>query len=248
MRLEIEGLSKRFGGAGAADAHHALRDVSLRCEARCLALIGPSGGGKSTLLRVVAGLETPSAGTVRWNGAPLPPDEPGLRAHRRRIGVVFQAYNLFPHLTALENVTLPLEKVHGLAPGAAQERALSLLERFRLAAHAGKRPAALSGGQRQRVAIVRALAPQPEALLLDEPTSALDPEMTVEVLDMMAELKAEGRDLIVVTHSMGFARQAADEAVFLAEGRVVEAGPAAALFAAPQSEACRAFLARVLKY
>ena len=246
MRLEIEGLTKAFdSGAG---AHLVLGGIDLRCEARCLALIGPSGGGKSTLLRIVAGLETATSGTVRWNGTPLPPDEEGLRGYRRKLGIVFQAYNLFPHLSALENVTLPLEKVHGLGPAAARERAGALLERFHLSAHAGKKPAALSGGQRQRVAIVRALAPQPEALLLDEPTSALDPEMTVEVLDMLAELKAEGRDLIVVTHAMGFARQAADEAAFLADGTIVEAGPAAELFAAPRTERCRAFLARVLKY
>jgi polar amino acid transport system ATP-binding protein len=246
MRLEIAGVTKAFGGAG--DPHPALRGVDLRCEARCLALIGPSGGGKSTLLRIVAGLETASSGTVRWNGAPLPADEAGLRVHRGRLGIVFQAYNLFPHLSALENVTLPLERVHGLAPAAARERAGALLERFQLSAHAAKKPAALSGGQRQRVAIVRALAPQPEALLLDEPTSALDPEMTVEVLDMLAELKTEGRDLIVVTHAMGFARHVADEVAFLADGAVVETGAAEALFAEPQTDRCRAFLARVLKY
>jgi polar amino acid transport system ATP-binding protein len=246
MKLELVGLTKTFGSG--ASAHPALRGVDLRCEGRCIALIGPSGGGKSTLLRVLAGLEAPTSGTARWNGEALPADEDGLRAHRRRIGVVFQAYNLFPHLSALENITLPLEKVHGFSPAAARDRVRELLARFHLEAHGVKKPAALSGGQRQRVAIVRAVAAQPQAVLLDEPTSALDPEMTVEVLDMLAELKAEGGDLLVVTHAMGFARQAADAVVFLAEGRVVEAGPAEPLFAAPRTEACRRFLAKVLKY
>ncbi|SDT90391.1 amino acid ABC transporter ATP-binding protein, PAAT family [Verrucomicrobium sp. GAS474] len=242
MNLELRGLTKTFHG------EPVLRDVTLASSARCLALIGPSGGGKSTLLRIIAGLERPSGGEVRWNGTPIPRDEAGLREHRRHLGVVFQASNLFPHLSALENLTLPLEKVHGLTPADARERALGLLARFRLEAHAGKRPAALSGGQRQRVALVRAVAAQPKAILLDEPTSALDPEMTVEVLDMIGELRAEGCDLIVVTHAMGFARQVADEVAFLAEGRIVEAGPAAPFFDAPQSPVCRAFLEKVLKY
>ncbi len=242
MKLEIEGLTKGFG------AEPVLREVSLRFEGRCLALIGPSGGGKSTLLRILAGLESIDRGTIRWNGTPLPLDEEGRRAHRRRLGVVFQAFNLFPHLSALENITLPLEKVHGLAPAAARERARELLARFRLETHGDKKPAALSGGQRQRVAIVRAVAARPEAVLFDEPTSALDPEMTVEVLDMIGALKAEGCDLIVVTHAMNFARQVADQAAFLSGGTVTETGPAEELFGNPQSEGCRAFLAKVLKY
>ncbi|HEY8965954.1 MAG TPA: amino acid ABC transporter ATP-binding protein [Candidatus Methylacidiphilales bacterium] len=242
MDIELRALTKAF------DGEPVLRDLDLACRGRCLALIGPSGGGKSTLLRIVAGLEEPTSGEVRWNGAPLPRDEAGLRAHRRRIGFVFQAHNLFPHLTALENLVLPLVEVHGLSPGEARERSLGLLARFRLERHAGKRPAALSGGQRQRVALVRAVAAQPQAVLLDEPTSALDPEMTVEVLDMIGELRAEGRDLIVVTHSMGFARQVADEVAFLAEGRIAEAGPAAAFFSAPRAAAAQSFLAKVLKY
>jgi len=242
MKLEIEGLNKGFG------AEPVLREVSLRFEGRCLALIGPSGGGKSTLLRILAGLETLDRGTVHWNGSPLPVDEAGRRSHRRRLGVVFQAFNLFPHLSALENITLPLEKVHGLTSQAARDRALELLARFRLETHAAKKPAALSGGQRQRVAIVRAVAAKPEAVLFDEPTSALDPEMTVEVLDMIGMLKAEGCDLIVVTHAMNFARQVADQAAFLSNGTVVETGPSEQLFGDPRTDECRSFLAKVLKY
>jgi polar amino acid transport system ATP-binding protein len=164
------------------------------------------------------------------------------------VGVVFQAFNLFPHLTALENITLPLEKVHGYTPAAAREVALGLLNRFELSAHAARKPAALSGGQRQRVAIARALAVKPRVLFFDEPTSALDPEMTAEVLDMIRELRAEGQDLILVTHEMGFARLVADRVAFLAQGRVLESGPTAQVFDAPQTELCRRFLATVLKY
>jgi polar amino acid transport system ATP-binding protein len=213
-----------------------------------LALIGPSGGGKSTLLRIIAGLEHPDSGTVEINGGRVAFEEASLLRHRRTIGTVFQAFNLFPHLTALQNITLPLEKVHGHSAPEAEEMARRLLARFRLEDHAGKRPAELSGGQRQRVAIARAVSIKPRLLLLDEPTSALDPEMSAEVLDMIQELREEGRDFILVTHEMGFARQVADQAAFLAGGRVVEAGPMARLFDAPASPQTRDFLSRILKY
>lgn len=213
-----------------------------------LALIGPSGGGKSTLLRILAGLEYPDAGTVAINGTPLVFREDELQRHRRGVGVVFQAFNLFPHLTALENIVLPLEKVHGASAADARRTALDLLERFQLGAHAAKRPAELSGGQKQRVAIVRALAIKPALLLFDEPTSALDPEMTAEVLDVIEELKQEGRDFILVTHQMGFARRVADQVLFLADGRVIESGPAKQVFDSPQTSTCRDFLAKILKY
>ena len=244
MKLSLRGLSKFFG------AQRVLDDLTVDFgELRTLAFIGPSGGGKSTLLRIIAGLETPSAGDLTLDGAPVDfSSEPALRAHRRQLGVVFQAFNLFPHLTAVANLTLPLEKVHGLAPAAARDLAMETLRRFRLAEHAEKRPAELSGGQKQRVAIARAIAIKPRVLLFDEPTSALDPEMTAEVLDVIGELKAEGRDFILVTHEMGFARHVADRVAFLADGRLIEHAPPEQLFAAPQSPACRDFLARILKY
>jgi polar amino acid transport system ATP-binding protein len=243
LKLDLASISKRF------DGHLVLDAVSLQLEkVHTLALIGPSGGGKSTLLRILAGLEYPDSGTVEINGEPVVFREAALQQHRRRIGTVFQAFNLFPHLTALQNITLPLEKVHGIPADEAGETARRMLARFRLENHAAKRPAELSGGQRQRVAIARAVSIKPKLLLFDEPTSALDPEMTAEVLDMIKELRDEGRDFILVTHEMGFARQVADQAAFLAEGRIVEAGPSARLFDDPASPLTREFLSKVLKY
>lgn len=243
MRLELSGISKHFGALAA------LNDITLALpEFKSLAIVGPSGGGKTTLLRLIAGLETPDKGELSIDGARLEFTEERLLAHRRSIGTVFQAYNLFPHLTALENVVLPLEKVHGLTKSEAREIAGNLLDRFNLSPHAHRRPAELSGGQQQRVAIVRAIAIKPRFLLFDEPTSALDPEMTAEVLDFIEELRGEGRDLIIVTHNMGFARHVADHCLFMAEGRVLEAGPAAGMFAAPQSPLLANFLAKVLRY
>ncbi len=243
MRLSIANLSKRFG------LYAALNQLSLEIpEVHCLVLIGPSGSGKTTLLRILAGLETADEGDIRLDGIPLPSEEAALLRYRRTVGVVFQAFNLFPHLTALENVTLPLEKVHGYPPLQAREVAMDLLTRFELGPQAGQKPAALSGGQRQRVAIARALAVKPRVLFFDEPTSALDPEMTAEVLDMIRQLQVDGQDLVLVTHEMGFARLAADKVAFLAHGRILECGSAAQLFASPATEACRRFLGRALKY
>ena len=243
MKLGLQKICKQFNGHAALDA------VSLQLEkVHTLALIGPSGGGKSTLLRIIAGLEHPDSGILEINDERVVFEETLLRQHRRTIGTVFQAFNLFPHLTALQNITLPLEKVHGHTPPAAKEIARQLLVRFRLENHASKRPAEMSGGQRQRVAIARAISIKPRLLLFDEPTSALDPEMTAEVLDMIKELREEGRDFILVTHEMGFARQVADQAAFLAEGRILEAGPIAPLFDAPSAPQTRDFLAKVLKY
>ncbi len=243
MKLELAGVQKSYG------AHRALDGVSLSLEgARAVVLIGPSGGGKSTLLRLLGGLEAPDAGTLRVNGRALGHDEAALRAYRRTIGTVFQSFNLFPHLTAHANIALPLEKVHGLSPAEASARAAEHLARFQLSAHAGKTPAQLSGGQRQRVAIARAVSIRPSLVLLDEPTSALDPEMTAEVLEMIAELRREGRDLILVTHHMAFAREVADHVVFLAAGQVGESAPGAALFENPREPATRSFLEKVLRY
>src|SRR5438309_4731556 len=175
-------------------------------------------------------------------------EERKLLEYRRTVGTVFQAFNLFPHLTALQNITLPLEKVHGHSSADAEEIARQFLARFRLENHAAKRPAALSGGQRQRVAIARPVPIKPSLLLFDEPTSALDPEMTAEVLDMIKELRDEGRDFIFVTHEMGFARQIADQVALLADGRIAEAGEVRQVFERPASPQTRDFLARVLKY
>jgi polar amino acid transport system ATP-binding protein len=243
LKLNVRNLSKRFG------AHAALDQLTLEVErARSLVLIGPSGGGKTTLLRVLAGLETPDQGEVELDGARIQFTEPDLLSYRRTVGVVFQSFNLFPHLTALENVTLPLEKVHGRSRVEAQEVARQLLRRFQLEPHAEKKPAALSGGQRQRIAIARAVAIKPRVLLFDEPTSALDPEMTAEVLDMIRQLRDEGSDFVLVTHQMGFARVVAERVAFLAEGRVLEYGDTQQLFESPATEQCRRFLATVLKY
>ena len=243
MKLSLQDVVKRFG------THTVLDRISLELEGvHCLALIGHSGGGKSTLLRIVAGLEYPTSGLVSLNDRPIEYRDEALLRHRRSIGTVFQAFNLFPHMTALKNITLPLEKVHGRSPEEARELAEGTLRRFQLLDHAHKRPAELSGGQRQRVAIARAIAIKPQVVLLDEPTSALDPEMTAEVLELIEELKQEGRDLLLVTHEMGFARRLADRVALLANGRIAELGPPEQLFAAPESEITKSFLRRVLKY
>ena len=243
MKLSIFNLSKRYG------PHQVLDRLALQLdEFHSLVLIGPSGGGKTTLLRILAGLVTPDAGELQINGVPISFEEAALLRYRRTIGVVFQAFNLFPHLTALQNITLPLEKVHGFTPADAGDLAMALLARFQLSRHANQKPAALSGGQRQRVAIARALAVKPRVLIFDEPTSALDPEMTAEVLDMIHQLRAEGQDLVLVTHEMGFARLVADQVGFLTHGRILEYGTADLIFSAASTEPCREFLAKVLKY
>jgi polar amino acid transport system ATP-binding protein len=243
MKLELRGVAKTSGD------HAALSGVDLTLDCRgALVLIGPSGSGKSTLLRLIGGLEPADSGTTVVNGRALGHDEAELLPYRRRVGTVFQAFNLFPHLTAEQNIALPLEKVHGLTRQDALATARAQLERFHLAEHARKTPAQLSGGQRQRVAIARAVSIKPDLLLLDEPTSALDPEMTAEVLEMIAELRAEGRDLILVTHQMAFAREVADHAVFLARGRVVESAAGAGIFTTAAEAETQRFLAKVLRY
>jgi polar amino acid transport system ATP-binding protein len=243
MKLEFDAVTKRYGD------HTVLDAITAQLEfPHVLALLGPSGGGKSTLLRVIGGLESPETGSLTIDGQRVPTGEKPLRTFRSNIGTVFQSWNLFPHLDALANIMLPLTAVHGLAAEAARDRSLELLERLHLTGHGHKRPAELSGGQRQRVAIARAVAIHPRLLLLDEPTSALDPEMTAEVLEVIADLKSEGRTFILVTHAMNFARSIADQVAFLADGRIVEQGSAQAFFSAPQSETAQRFLAKVLKY
>lgn len=244
MDLRFQALSKSY------DGQPVLQDVDLDLrDVHALVLIGPSGGGKSTLLRLLGGLERPDRGTIEANGQLLDfADEEALRLHRVRTGFVFQAHNLFPHLDAWKNVALPLEHVHRVPPLDAAEQAIALLRRFGLESHARKRPAELSGGQLQRVAIARALAARPQLLLLDEPTSALDPEMTAEVLDVIAELRAEGRDFVLVTHQMGFARRVADHVAFVGAGSVPAHGTPKAMLDAPESPLVREFLRRVLSY
>ena len=243
MQLSFSHLSKSYGRRPVLD------DISIDLpDAKAIVVIGPSGGGKTTLLRTIAGLERPDSGQLHINGRPLDFDEASLLEHRRSIGTVFQAFNLFPHLTALENVILPLERAHGYGHFQAIEAAQTILKRFQLTVHSDKKPAQLSGGQQQRVAIARAIAIKPRFLLFDEPTSALDPEMTSEVLDIIGELRDEGRDLLLVTHHMGFARMVADHCLFVAEGRIVENGPVASLFSEPQSRDLQQFLGRVMRY
>lgn len=244
MNIELSGVSRRYGDTRALNSLH----LSVTDPVQVLALIGPSGGGKSTLLRLLGGLEVPDEGTVVIGGAPLGTEEAGLLAHRRRNGYLFQAFNLFPHFTALQNVMLPLTEVHGSSRDAARDEAMAALQRFDLGDHAQKRPAQLSGGQQQRVALARAIAIRPKLLLLDEPTSALDPEMTAEVLSVIEELCRKGQEIVLSTHEMGFALAVADEVVFLGGGEVVERGAAEKIFGSPESEIVKNFLARVMRW
>ena len=243
MQLSLTNLTKSYGRRPVLD------DISIDLpDVHALVVIGPSGGGKTTLLRTIAGLERPDAGQLLIDGEMLHFDEASLLKHRRSIGTLFQAFNLFPHLTALENILLPLERAHGYGHFQAIEAAQVILKRFKLSEHADKKPAQLSGGQQQRVAIARAIAIKPRFLLFDEPTSALDPEMTSEVLDIIGELRNEGRDLLLVTHHIGFARSVADHCLFVAEGKIVESGPVELLFTEPQSGELQQFLGRVMRY
>lgn len=243
MKLSLRSVCRNYG------EHRALQNLNLElASTRCLTLIGPSGGGKSTTLRLIAGLEPADSGSITLNEQPLPTNERDLLKYRKSIGVVFQAYNLFPHFDALTNIALPLEKVHGFPKEKAEKRARELLARFQLGNHARKKPAELSGGQNQRVAIARALAHDPDLLLFDEPTSALDPEMSAEVLDVIEELIQDGKDCIIVTHQMSFAKRASDTVAFIANGAVAEFGNSKRLFANPNSNQLKTFLQRELNY
>lgn len=240
--VSIRGLTKRFGPSVVLSGIDL--DVSVG-EVVCV--VGPSGAGKSTLIRCINLLEEfDHSGSIRVDGVEVRRGK-SLAAVRADVGMVFQAFNLFPHLTVLENVTLAPRRVRRVDAAEAESRAKELLERVGLASHADKFPAQLSGGQQQRVAIARALAMQPRVLMFDEPTSALDPEMVGEVLDVMRGLAGSGVTMIVVTHEMEFARQVADRVIFMDGGSIVEQGPPEAIFGTPREARTRAFLGAVLK-
>ena len=226
---------------------HALNDCNLDIRrGEVVAIIGPSGSGKSTLLRSLNLLEQPTSGAIYFDGADLAGRSVDLDLHRQKMGMVFQHFNLFPHKTVLQNITMAPVTLKKKTPAEAKAQAMSLLERIGLADKAGTYPNMLSGGQKQRIAIVRALAMDPEVMLFDEPTSALDPEMVGEVLDLMRDLARDGMTMAVVTHEMGFAREVADRVVFMADGRILEEGAPAALFDHPQDPRLQDFLSKVL--
>jgi ABC-type polar amino acid transport system ATPase subunit len=241
--IEFDSVDKWFGSL------HVLDGVTLEVDAgEVVVVCGPSGSGKSTLIRCVNRLEPIQKGEIRVYGEPITGRSVNLARLRAEVGMVFQSFNLFPHMTALANITLAPMKVKGIARAAAERTARELLARVRIPDRADSYPANLSGGQQQRVAIARALAMQPKIMLFDEPTSALDPEMINEVLDVMTDLARDGMTMIVVTHEMGFARRVAHRIVFMDGGRVVEVQKPEAFFAAPESERAREFLSKILSH
>ena len=209
-------------------------------------IIGPPGSGKSTFLRCLNLLEKPTGGSIFFEGHDITAKKANINLHRQKMGMVFQHFNLFPHMTILKNMTLAPMKLHGKSKEDAEAMAMSLLERVGLGDRANAYPSQLSGGQKQRVAIVRALCMEPEVMLFDEPTSALDPEMVGEVLDVMKELAHEGMTMVLVTHEMGFAKEVADRVIFMADGKIVEEGTPAEIFSNPQQPRTQEFLAKVL--
>jgi polar amino acid transport system ATP-binding protein len=241
--IVFRGVNKWFGKL------HVLRDINLAIGAgEVVVVCGPSGSGKSTLIRCVNGLERVQGGDIVVLGQSVTVRGVNLPALRTRVGMVFQSFNLFPHMTALENIMLAPRKVRKLSHAEAEEAARALLARVGLAEKADNYPANLSGGQQQRVAIARALAMQPKIMLFDEPTSALDPEMINEVLDVMTALAREGMTMMCVTHEMGFARRVAHRVVFMDEGQVIEEAAPQAFFAAPKSERGKQFLSKILTH
>jgi len=241
--VRLSGVNKHFGD------NHVLRDINLEVQAgEVIVVIGPSGSGKSTLCRTVNRLETIGTGEITIDGKVLPAEGRDLARLRSDVGMVFQHFNLFAHMTVLDNITLGPIKVRRLSKKVAEEKARALLERVGLSDKADALPAQLSGGQQQRVAIARALAMEPKVIMFDEPTSALDPEMINEVLDVMIDLAREGMTMIVVTHEMGFARRAANRVIFMADGQIVEIAPPEDFFGNPQSERARDFLSKVMSH
>ncbi len=239
MRLDLVDLTKCF------DKQRTVLDgINFSDDIKTLALIGKSGCGKSTLLRLLGGLILPTTGRVMVDGE----EAEDSHVYRRNIGFVFQQNGLFHHLSAKENITLPLIEVHKFLKEEAEDRALELLQHFGLESESEKKPIQLSGGQKQRIAIARAIAPRPKILLLDEPTSALDPEYTTEVLNMIQELKGIGISFIIATHEMGFALHACDKIVFLNEGKITEYGESETVFAFPQTEELKLFFSKLLEW
>ncbi|MGI5513470.1 amino acid ABC transporter ATP-binding protein [Streptomyces sp. CA-106131] len=241
--VRIRGLRKSYG------EHVVLHDIDMDiARGEVVVVAGPSGSGKSTLCRCINRLEVADAGDISVAGRPVPLEGRELARLRAEVGMVFQQFNLFAHKTVLQNVTLAPVKVLGRPAEQARERAMELLDRVGVAAHAAKFPAQLSGGQQQRVAIARALAMDPKVMLFDEPTSALDPEMVNEVLEVMKTLAADGMTMVAVTHEMGFARSAADRVVFMDAGRIVEEAAPEEFFSAPRSRRAQEFLSKVLTH
>ena len=241
--ISIQKVSKRY------DNFTALDNVSLDVElGEKVVICGPSGSGKSTLIRCINRLESHDSGEIFVDGLQLNSDKANLEKIRGHLGMVFQQFNLFPHLSVLDNLTLGPRRVLGLDQRAAEERAMQYLERVRIPDQADKLPGQLSGGQQQRVAIARSLCMEPRIMLFDEPTSALDPEMIAEVLEVMSELARGGITMVVVTHEMGFARRVADKMVFMDKGTIVEVGPTEQVFSSPNSERFAAFIQQILNH
>ena len=241
--ISVQHLVKEYNHG----AVHALNDCSLDIrKGEVVAVIGPSGSGKSTLLRSLNLLEQPTSGAIFFDGADLAAKSVNIDLHRQKMGMVFQHFNLFPHKTVLQNITMAPVTLKKKTPAEAKAQAMALLERIGLADKADTYPNMLSGGQKQRIAIVRALAMDPEVMLFDEPTSALDPEMVGEVLDLMRDLARDGMTMAVVTHEMGFAREVADRVVFMADGRILEEGAPADIFDHPKDPRLQDFLSKVL--
>ena len=239
--ITVKGLCKDFGEL------KVLRDIDQHiAQGEKVVIIGPSGSGKSTFLRCLNMLETPTGGSIVFDGLEITAPKVDINIVRRKMGMVFQQFNLFPHLKVIDNITLAPLTLKVCSKAQAQEKALALLNRVGLAEKADVYPAQLSGGQKQRIAIVRALAMEPQVMLFDEPTSALDPEMVGEVLDVMKQLALDGMTMVVVTHEMGFAREVGDRVLFMDEGWVVEEGPPERIFGAPQQARTQDFLRKVL--
>lgn len=239
--ISVRGLRKNFGGL------EVLSGIDTDIErGDVVCIIGPSGSGKSTFLRCLNLLEKPSGGKIIFEGDDLTDKNTDLNLHRRKMGMVFQQFNLFPHMTVMQNLTCAPMMLKKIPKEDAEKKALELLGKVGLADRANEYPSRLSGGQKQRVAIVRSLCMEPDVMLFDEPTSALDPEMVGEVLDVMKKLAAEGMTMIVVTHEMGFAREVANRVMFLDGGKIVEEGSPAGIFGSPQSERLKSFLSKVL--
>ena len=241
--IVVENVTKSFAG----NTIHALNGVSTHVnKGEVVVIVGPSGSGKSTLLRCLNLLETPTSGSIFFEGADITDPKASIDLHRQKMGMVFQHFNLFPHMTIMGNMTLAPIKLRGMSKEEAESKAMELLERVGLADRANAYPSQLSGGQKQRIAIVRALCMEPDVMLFDEPTSALDPEMVGEVLDVMKSLAETGMTMVVVTHEMGFAKEVGDRVLFMDEGRLVEDAPPEKFFNNPENPRLRSFLSKVL--